>query len=165
MLGSFERFIGILIEHYAGAFPFWLAPVQVRVIPVGEGHREAATAIAAQLGGGRSGSTSTTATRRSQADPRRRAREDPVRGRLGDRESDDALAVRGRGGEQSTSRLHDLMAELAYAVTLPSRTDPSPHLPAAELRGGSTESRDEGRRPLLAAAFVVFEEGGIELAW
>ena len=46
--GSFERFIGILIEHYAGAFPFWLAPVQVRVIPVGEGHREAAHALAAQ---------------------------------------------------------------------------------------------------------------------
>ena len=40
--GSFERFIGILIEHYAGAFPFWLAPVQIRIIPVGEDHREAA---------------------------------------------------------------------------------------------------------------------------
>ena len=34
--GSLERFMGILIEHYAGAFPFWLAPVQVRVLPVGE---------------------------------------------------------------------------------------------------------------------------------
>src|SRR5919109_776892 len=34
LLGSLERFIGILIEHYGGAFPFWLAPVQVRVIPV-----------------------------------------------------------------------------------------------------------------------------------
>ena len=42
LFGSLERFIGILIEHYAGAFPFWLAPVQVRVIPVGDGHREAA---------------------------------------------------------------------------------------------------------------------------
>src|SRR5437588_524544 len=45
LYGSFERFIGILIEHYAGAFPFWLAPVQVRVIPVGEGHREAARRV------------------------------------------------------------------------------------------------------------------------
>ena len=35
--GSLERFIGILIEHYGGAFPFWLAPVQIRVIPVGRG--------------------------------------------------------------------------------------------------------------------------------
>ena len=33
LLGSLERFIGILIEHYGGAFPFWLAPVQVRVLP------------------------------------------------------------------------------------------------------------------------------------
>jgi threonyl-tRNA synthetase len=36
--GSFERFIGILIEHYAGAFPLWLSPVQVKVIPVRESH-------------------------------------------------------------------------------------------------------------------------------
>jgi threonyl-tRNA synthetase len=34
VLGSLERFLGILIEHYAGAFPFWLAPVQVKVLPV-----------------------------------------------------------------------------------------------------------------------------------
>ena len=49
LLGSLERFIGILIEHFAGAFPFWLAPVQVRVIPVGLDHREAAHALAARL--------------------------------------------------------------------------------------------------------------------
>src|SRR5438876_4397814 len=49
LYGSFERFTGILIEHYAGAFPFWLAPVQVRVLPVGEGHREDADALAAKL--------------------------------------------------------------------------------------------------------------------
>ncbi len=42
LLGSLERFIGILIEHYGGDFPFWLAPVQVRVLPGGKGHREAA---------------------------------------------------------------------------------------------------------------------------
>ena len=36
LLGSIERFFGILIEHYAGAFPFWLSPVQVKVIPVAE---------------------------------------------------------------------------------------------------------------------------------
>ena len=40
--GSLERFIGILIEHYAGDFPLWLAPVQVRILPVGEAHRGAA---------------------------------------------------------------------------------------------------------------------------
>ncbi|MDD2706445.1 MAG: threonine--tRNA ligase [Verrucomicrobiae bacterium] len=37
-LGTHERFIGFLIEHYAGAFPFWLAPEQVRVLPIGQEH-------------------------------------------------------------------------------------------------------------------------------
>src|SRR5205807_5062613 len=49
LYGSFERFIGILIEHYAGAFPFWLAPVQVRVLPVQDVHREAAAGIVEKL--------------------------------------------------------------------------------------------------------------------
>ncbi len=40
LLGSLERFFGVLIEHYAGAFPFWLAPVQVRVIPITEKQHE-----------------------------------------------------------------------------------------------------------------------------
>ncbi len=38
--GSIERFFGVLIEHYAGAFPVWLAPVQVRVLPISERHQE-----------------------------------------------------------------------------------------------------------------------------
>jgi threonyl-tRNA synthetase len=38
MLGSFERFIGILIEHYAGDFPVWLAPVQAIVLPIAQRH-------------------------------------------------------------------------------------------------------------------------------
>ncbi|HEX9259422.1 MAG TPA: threonine--tRNA ligase [Acidimicrobiales bacterium] len=38
LFGSVERFFGVLIEHYAGAFPTWLAPVQVRVLPVSDGH-------------------------------------------------------------------------------------------------------------------------------
>ena len=40
VLGSIERFIGIITEHYAGAFPMWLAPVQVKVLAIGEGHVE-----------------------------------------------------------------------------------------------------------------------------
>ena len=36
--GSIERFIGILIEHYAGAFPLWLAPIEVNIIPVNNEH-------------------------------------------------------------------------------------------------------------------------------
>ena len=38
LLGAWERFFGLLIEHYAGAFPVWLAPVQVKIIPVADRH-------------------------------------------------------------------------------------------------------------------------------
>jgi threonyl-tRNA synthetase len=50
--GSFERFIGILIEHYAGSFPVWLAPEQARVLPVAERHHEFAEKVADQLRAG-----------------------------------------------------------------------------------------------------------------
>ena len=45
VFGSIERFIGILTEHYAGAFPTWLSPVQVMVIPIGESHHEYAQKV------------------------------------------------------------------------------------------------------------------------
>ncbi|MGI6604359.1 MAG: threonine--tRNA ligase [bacterium] len=48
-LGSIERFIGILIEHHAGAFPTWLAPVQVRVLPITDRHLSYAQDVAAKL--------------------------------------------------------------------------------------------------------------------
>ncbi len=47
--GSLERFFGILIEHYAGAFPFWLAPVQVKMIPVNEEHVDYAAEVEQKL--------------------------------------------------------------------------------------------------------------------
>jgi threonyl-tRNA synthetase len=43
--GSFERFMGILIEHFAGAFPVWLAPEQIRVLPIADAQNEAAGAL------------------------------------------------------------------------------------------------------------------------
>jgi len=49
LLGSMERFLGVLIEHYAGAFPVWLSPVQVRIIPITERHNEYAYKVAARL--------------------------------------------------------------------------------------------------------------------
>ncbi len=49
VFGSIERFIGILIEHFAGAFPTWLAPEQVRVIPIAEAHRGYAQEIERKL--------------------------------------------------------------------------------------------------------------------
>jgi threonyl-tRNA synthetase len=112
LYGSFERFIGILIEHYAGAFPFWLAPVQLRVIPVGEGHRAAAHDLAGKLEDYRvevdeRDETVSKRIRDSQVE------KIPVVIVYGDKESDDSLAVRERGGEQSTKSLVDLRAYLA----------------------------------------------------
>ena len=49
MFGSVERFLGILIEQYAGKFPVWLAPVQVRVLPVSDRFSEYAKSVAAKL--------------------------------------------------------------------------------------------------------------------
>jgi threonyl-tRNA synthetase len=110
--GSLERFLGIVIEHYGGAFPFWLAPVQVRVIPVGSDHREAAAALKGAL-----------AEYRVDVDER----DEPVGKKIreaelekiplvvvwGDKESDESLALRWRGGEQETLSLASLREKLA----------------------------------------------------
>ncbi|NYF91867.1 threonyl-tRNA synthetase [Edaphobacter lichenicola] len=49
LFGSVERFFGVLIEHYAGAFPMWLAPVQVGIVPISEKHVDYAVAVKAKL--------------------------------------------------------------------------------------------------------------------
>ncbi|EQD47636.1 Threonyl-tRNA synthetase, partial [mine drainage metagenome] len=49
LFGSIERFFGVLVEHYAGAFPTWLAPVQARVLPVRDDHDAPADALLARL--------------------------------------------------------------------------------------------------------------------
>jgi threonyl-tRNA synthetase len=114
LLGSLERFLGILIEHYAGAFPFWLAPVQVRVLPVGEGHLEAATALIEKLkeAGHRvdlGEPTETIGKRIREAE----LQKIPFVVVYGDRESDESLAIREHGGDQSQESLADFLARLA----------------------------------------------------
>ncbi len=49
LFGSVERFFGVLIEHYAGAFPFWLAPVQVGLVPISEKHHDYAKTVQQRL--------------------------------------------------------------------------------------------------------------------
>lgn len=110
LYGSFERFIGILVEHYAGEFPFWLAPVQARVLPVAEAHREAACALRARLAAG--GFRADLDERDETLGKRIRDAElekIPFVVVYGDRESDDALAVRERGAGQSTLSLDALL--------------------------------------------------------
>jgi threonyl-tRNA synthetase len=114
LLGSLERFIGILIEHYGGAFPFWLAPVQVRIIPVGEDHRPAAQEIAQAL---------RDAGFRVDVDDRDETVGKRIRDAVlekvpktivyGDKESPESLSIRDRGGQQYQAGLVDLVGELA----------------------------------------------------
>jgi threonyl-tRNA synthetase len=114
LLGSLERFIGILTEHYAGAFPFWLAPVQVRVLPVGEHHLEPAASLAERLreAGYRAdvGEPTDTIGKRIRNAELEKV---PFTIVYGDRESDESLAVREHGGDQSTVGLADFLARLA----------------------------------------------------
>jgi threonyl-tRNA synthetase len=124
LFGSFERFIGILVEHYGGVFPFWLAPVQALVLPVGEAHREAAAGLRERL---------VAEGFRVQVDERDETLGKRIRDAelekvpfvvvYGDRESDEALAVRARGAGQSTVALTGLLErfrELAAEADPPS---------------------------------------------
>ncbi|MDG7016077.1 MAG: threonine--tRNA ligase, partial [Nitrososphaerota archaeon] len=52
ILGSLERFMGIILEHYKGALPVWLSPVQARVIPLSDEHLEYARGVAGALAAG-----------------------------------------------------------------------------------------------------------------
>jgi threonyl-tRNA synthetase len=119
IFGSYERFIAILTEHFAGAFPSWLAPVQARVLPISEKHLEYAKSVHARLRGARF---------RAGLDDRNeklgyRIREAqmhkvPYTLVVGEREAQQGTAsLRPRGSDQSVvlpvdQILHDLAAEV-----------------------------------------------------
>jgi threonyl-tRNA synthetase len=124
LLGSLERFIGILIEHHAGAFPYWLAPVQIRVIPVGEGNREAAADLAARL---RPARVEVDASDDTVGKRIRTAEIDKIPFVIvyGAKESDDSLAIREHGGEQSTLSLAEFRAKIATLEPWQAGAEPS----------------------------------------
>ncbi|MDY3982776.1 MAG: threonine--tRNA ligase [Veillonellaceae bacterium] len=117
--GSMERFIGILIEHYAGAFPTWLAPVQVKIMPISEKHNAYAEEIRQAF---------KKAYIRVELDDRnekigykiRQAQMEKVPYMLvvGDREAEDGtVAIRKRGqGEQGTMKWQDFLAQIQKEV-------------------------------------------------
>jgi threonyl-tRNA synthetase len=119
LLGSFERFIGILIEHYAGEFPLWLSPVQARVLPIADRHADYARDVAAQLTG---------AGIRAEVDDRTESVGKKIRdGELkkvpymlvvGDQErSEGTVAVRKhREGDLGTTPVSDFAASLSAAI-------------------------------------------------
>src|SRR5437868_12448278 len=119
ILGSFERFIAILIEHYTGAFPLWLAPVQATVLPISDRHLPYATSVRDRL---------KSAGLRVDLDERQekigykireaQLQKVPYMLVVGDRESaEGTVSVRTRaGGDQGAQGVADVVAQLDYEV-------------------------------------------------
>jgi threonyl-tRNA synthetase len=121
ILGSVERFSGVLIEHYAGTFPLWLAPEQVRLAPVADRHAEHAEKMAAQLraAGLRPGvdDSKETVGKKVRASQLMKI---PYTLVIGDREAESGnLAVRDRDGEETKDVAFDafVAAVAAEAAT------------------------------------------------
>ena len=119
LLGSLERFFGILVEHYAGAFPLWLAPEQARLLPVSEGQLDAAKKFQSELRkqGFRVGVDTQAASLGAKI---RLARQERIPYLLvvGEREAAaESVAVRTRReGEVGTMSLADLIAKMRDEV-------------------------------------------------
>ena len=187
-LGSFERFIGIMIEHWGGDFPLWLAPVQIRVLPVSDQHAERAHGIVEKL---RSAGARVEIDERDETLGKRirdaELEKIPLVVVFGERESDESLAVRARGEGQSTRSLDELLGELAggagrcrsgkrlvqpsvrpcYACRLQSRGR-YPHLRSHGLRGfNRVERRGNGaaacQRLFISAACSLSERNSLVL--
>ncbi|MCW3063587.1 MAG: Ser-tRNA(Thr) hydrolase [Solirubrobacterales bacterium] len=116
LLGSFERFIGILIEHYAGEFPLWLAPVQAMVLPIADRHAPYAEQVAARL---REAGLRADVDARSESVGRRireaELRKVPYMLVVGDREAESGqVAVRAHGrGDEGSASLDDVVEKLS----------------------------------------------------
>ena len=101
ILGSLERFFGVLVEHYAGAFPLWLAPVQAVVIPIADRHNDYADSVAEQLrDAGFRIEVDDRSERMNQKIRQAQLQKTPYMLVVGDREADaGAAAVRTRDGD------------------------------------------------------------------
>ena len=122
ILGSLERFFGVLLEHYAGAFPLWLAPVQGLVIPIADRHNDYAEQVAEQLrDAGFRIEVDDRSERMNQKIRQAQLQKTPYMLVVGDREAEaNAAAVRTRdGGNHGAMPLSDvqemLKADLAGA--------------------------------------------------
>ncbi len=117
--GSMERFVGILIEHFNGAFPAWLAPVQAMIIPIADRHVEYAQAVAAQLAeAGIRAEVDDSSERMNKKIRAAQLQKIPYMLVVGDKESEaGAVAVRTRDNEDRGAQpVADFVAELAARV-------------------------------------------------
>ncbi|MDE0830403.1 MAG: threonine--tRNA ligase [Vicinamibacterales bacterium] len=120
IFGSFERFIALLIEHYAGAFPLWLAPVQAMLVPIADRHLDYAESVAARLR--QEGLRVEVDARQEKMGYKIREaqlRKIPYMLVTGDREAQDhALAVRHRSdGDQGARSVDDFIADARAEIS------------------------------------------------
>ncbi len=115
LLGSMERFFGVLIEHYAGAFPVWLSPKQVTVIPIADRHNDYAHEVAARLKkAGLRLSVDDGSDRMNAKIRNAQKRKVPYMLVIGDREMEEGqVALRRRSGESLPTMSVDAFIELA----------------------------------------------------
>jgi threonyl-tRNA synthetase len=115
LLGSMERFFGVLIEHYAGAFPVWLSPKQVTVIPIADRHNDYAHEVAARLKkAGLRLSVDDGSDRMNAKIRNAQKRKVPYMLVIGDREMEEGqVALRRRSGESLPAMSVDAFIELA----------------------------------------------------
>lgn len=118
LLGSMERFMGVLIEHYGGAFPVWLAPVQAVIIPIADRHAEYAGRIETRLHAAGLRSTIDARGERMQAKIRdAQLQKIPYMVVVGDKEAaSDQVAIRLRTGEDLGSMAVDQFVALAQGA-------------------------------------------------
>jgi threonyl-tRNA synthetase len=121
LFGSIERFIGILIEHYGGAFPLWLAPIQASIIPIADRHLEHAEVVADRLKQAGIRLTVDTAKERMGNKIRRaQLQKIPYMLIIGDREVEaDAASVRTRSGDDiGEITIDELVEKLTTEIKL-----------------------------------------------
>jgi len=117
--GSMERFFGVLVEHFAGAFPLWLAPVQVAVLPIAERHHEYAAAIASELKNNRIRVYLDTRKEKTGAKIRdAQLQKIPYMFILGDKEiENNTVSVRHRTrGDQGARPLQEILSEMQQLI-------------------------------------------------
>jgi len=117
--GSMERFFGVLVEHFAGAFPLWLAPVQVAVLPIAERHHDYAAQIASELKNHRIRVYLDTRKEKTGAKIRdAQLQKIPYMFILGDKEIENkTVSVRHRTrGDQGARPLQDILTEMQELI-------------------------------------------------
>ncbi|CUV02395.1 Threonyl-tRNA synthetase [hydrothermal vent metagenome] len=125
ILGSMERFLGVLIEHYGGAFPLWLAPVQAVLIPIADRHIEYCEEVLAELeAAGFRAEVDNRNERMNQKIRTAQMQKVPYMLVVGDREQEaGAVAVRHRDGEDlGAMPLDDFLARLGAESQIPNRS-------------------------------------------